>query len=110
MLESIQDLTTNLVCKAERSFLRCLEGGCSVPIGVHSTVDTSESVMSIDLYGNLASLDGAKMIDGRASCQIPLEASPEEREAKAEDLGVRVALHLLDQGAKAVMEEIQTPK
>ena len=36
MLSELHDLDTAISCVAERSFLRTLEGGCSVPVSVFS--------------------------------------------------------------------------
>lgn len=42
LLSKISDKDTILCCIAERAFLRKLEGGCSVPVAVHSTVENGK--------------------------------------------------------------------
>ena len=61
VLKIIQVLThedTSKRCLAERSFLRELEGGCQVPIGVNSGIKNNQ----IFLTGMVASIDGKKLI------------------------------------------------
>jgi len=48
---------------AERSFLRVLEGGCSVPVAVTSRV--TEAGISLD--GGVWSIDGTKSVSGTNS-------------------------------------------
>lgn len=43
LLGSLNDPATYLSCLAERNFLRTLEGGCSVPVGVNSVISTGPS-------------------------------------------------------------------
>lgn len=42
LLSKISDEETTLCCIAERAFMRALEGGCSVPIGVNSKMENNE--------------------------------------------------------------------
>lgn len=58
LLQVLQHQPTRDRCEAERSFLRELEGGCQVPIGVNSTVDGD----ILTLTGMVASLDGKQLI------------------------------------------------
>ncbi|MFM7266861.1 MAG: hydroxymethylbilane synthase [Cyanobium sp.] len=83
---------TALRCRAERAFLRALEGGCQVPIGVNSRLEGQELVLT----GMVASLDGLRLIrdDARGS-----EADPEA-------IGVALAATLRAQGAGEILEEI----
>ena len=57
LLAPIIDLKTTLEASAERSLMRKLEGGCSVPLGVRSTWDT-RSKPALSLEGILLSIDG----------------------------------------------------
>ena len=45
-------------CLAERAFLRELEGGCQVPIGVNSSIKNDH----VSLTGMVASIDGKNLI------------------------------------------------
>ena len=58
IIKSLEHEQTSQRCLAERSFLRELEGGCQVPIGVNSKIAGED----ITLTGMVASLDGKKLI------------------------------------------------
>ncbi len=83
---------TTARCLAERAFLRELEGGCQVPIGVNTTLEGDELILT----GLVASLDGQRVI--KNTVQGPT--------AKAEALGVELAQHLRSEGAQAILDEI----
>ncbi|WP_066376072.1 MULTISPECIES: hydroxymethylbilane synthase [unclassified Anabaena] len=79
-------------CLAERSFLRSLEGGCQVPIGVNTEIDGE----NLTLTGVVASIDGQQLvkdtITGAAS--------------DAETLGIELAKRLREQGAQEILNAI----
>lgn len=83
---------TALRCRAERAFLRSLEGGCQVPIGVNSRLE-GETLL---LTGMVASLDGQRLIRDEARGD---QADPEA-------IGLALAESLRAQGAGAILEEI----
>jgi hydroxymethylbilane synthase len=76
---------------AERAMLRTLEGGCRVPVGAISAVRGTV----VGLRGVVVSPDGALAYGGEAEGEEP------------EEVGERLALDLLEQGAAAVLEEIR---
>ncbi len=78
---------------AERSMLRALEGGCSVPVGALGHVVNDQ----MTLTGAVVSLDGSRCC--RAEVSGPTEA--------AERLGLELAELLLSQGADAILKEIR---
>jgi hydroxymethylbilane synthase len=79
-------------CLAERAFLRALEGGCQVPIGVNSRFEGETLVLT----GMVASLDGQRLIrdEARGDGTDP------------EPIGVALAETLRRQGATTILEEI----
>lgn len=79
-------------CLAERAFLRSLEGGCQVPIGVNSAIEND----TLTLKGIVASVDGVTMIRGEASGDI----------VQPEAIGLDLAQQLKDQGAQAILDKI----
>ncbi|MBD2549065.1 hydroxymethylbilane synthase [Microcystis elabens FACHB-917] len=79
-------------CLAERAFLRSLEGGCQVPIGVNTHFEDDELVLT----GMVASIDGQRLL--RDSCRGPA--------ADPEAIGVALACTLRSQGAGEILEEI----
>ena len=95
VLKIIQVLTheeTSKRCLAERSFLRELEGGCQVPIGVNSEIKNDQ----IFLTGMVASIDGKKLIKDQS---IGPSTDPER-------IGKDLANKLKMQGAEKILEEI----
>lgn len=56
LLKVLEHQPTAQRCYAERAFLRELEGGCQVPIGVNTTLEGD----SLTLVGMVASVDGQK--------------------------------------------------
>jgi hydroxymethylbilane synthase len=84
--------STSVCVKAERAFLRRLEGGCQVPIAAHARLDTS----SLIIDGLVGSISGDRIIKGR------IEGKPEQ----AEQLGVMLAEDVLSRGAKEILDEV----
>jgi len=83
---------TNMRCLAERSFLRELEGGCQVPIGVNSEVKND----LIYLKGMVASIDGKRLIKDYAEGNIN----------EPENIGKILAHKLKRKGADEILNEI----
>lgn len=84
MLEIINHRETELAVKAERSFLRNLEGGCQVPIGALAKV--SEGI--INLRGIVASLDGSIVLETTEEGTDPVATGAEAAE-KLKSLGAK---------------------
>ena len=79
-------------CLAERAFLRELEGGCQVPIGVNTRFDGNDLVLT----GMVASLDGVRLIRDEVRGD----------QSDPESLGISLARRLREQGATEILEEI----
>ncbi len=77
---------------AERAFLRKLEGGCQVPIGVYT------SLKDKNLSGMVASLDGETLVKE----SVPLKLNDPENSGK------NLADKLLSLGADRILEEIRS--
>ncbi|WP_107666849.1 hydroxymethylbilane synthase [Cyanothece sp. BG0011] len=92
LLKVLEHPETRDRCYAERAFLRELEGGCQVPIGVNTKIDNNV----LTLTGMVASLDGKTLI------KDTIEGEP----AQAEKLGQELALRLRDAGATEILAEI----
>jgi len=91
-IKVLEHLPTARRCLAERAFLRELEGGCQVPIGVNTRFDGDTLVLT----GMVASLDGQRLIRDEVRGD---QTNPEA-------LGIELAHKLKDQGAGAILEEI----
>ncbi|MDC0834810.1 hydroxymethylbilane synthase [Leptolyngbya valderiana BDU 20041] len=92
LLKAIEDVPTTQRCLAERAFLRNLEGGCQVPIGVNTSIEGDR----LTLTGMVASIDGQQLVKDTVSGNT----------ADAETLGVTLANRLREQGATEILEVI----
>ena len=92
LLKAIEHEPTRDRTLAERAFLRELEGGCQVPIGVHTELDNQ----TLTLTGLVASVDGQRLIKDTVS------GAPEA----AEQLGIQLAKLLQQQGAQEILNQI----
>lgn len=86
----ISDRETEKSVAAERSFLRTLEGGCQVPIGGFATLEKDE----IYLRGFVGSIDGSRA----------MRDSIRGNAADAADLGKRLAMRMIENGANRLLE------
>ncbi len=88
----LNDAETALTMRAERAFLRRLEGGCQVPIAAY--VQLIEDGLEIE--GMVASVDGKKMVRQRKWGD----------RGEAEALGIELAETLLSLGGDQILREI----
>ncbi|XP_034403920.1 porphobilinogen deaminase-like isoform X2 [Cyclopterus lumpus] len=118
MVSVLHDPETVLRCIAERAFLRHLEGGCSVPVAVHTELKNSQ----LYLTGAVYSLDGSDSLKETMQTSVAAEDKssdavdervqhvgvtatriPGEAQDGAERLGVDLAKLLLSKGAKEIL-------
>ena len=92
ILKTLEHESTSKRCLAERSFLRELEGGCQVPIGVRTEINNNELI----LEGMVASLDGKRLIRDIKKGSV----------SSAEEIGIDLANELKGRGAGEILEEI----
>ncbi len=92
LLKAIEHNSTRDRCLAERAFLRDLEGGCQVPIGVNSELDGEH----LTLTGIVASVDGQKIVKDTVTGSIK----------DPENIGTQLAEKLREQGAQEILNEI----
>jgi hydroxymethylbilane synthase len=89
-LAPLEDPDTRCRIEAERALLRCLEGGCQVPIAGHAVIQGG----TLWLRALVASVDGTQVVRGERSG--PTGAATAIGEALAEEL--------LGKGAAAILE------
>uniref|UniRef100_A0A3B4WAC6 hydroxymethylbilane synthase n=1 Tax=Seriola lalandi dorsalis TaxID=1841481 RepID=A0A3B4WAC6_SERLL len=110
MVSVLHDSETVLRCIAERAFLRQLEGGCSVPVAVHTEVKDTQ----LYLTGAVYSLDGSDSLKETMQTSIQVDEPVQrvgvtaskisgEAQDRAERLGVDLANLLLSKGAKEIL-------
>jgi hydroxymethylbilane synthase len=92
LLEFFNHEETELAVRAERSFLKELEGGCQVPIAGNGRAEGNKLL----LQGMVAQLDGTKLIRDKAT-------GPKER---PEEIGVQLARKLLASGADKILQQV----
>ncbi|XP_027737245.1 porphobilinogen deaminase [Empidonax traillii] len=118
MVSALHDADTVLCCIAERAFMKCLEGGCSVPVAVSTLLKDGQ----LYLTGAVYSLDGSDSLketmqtsvnypnqnedgpnDDVQHVGITAKNVPSQAQEAAENLGVELANLLLSKGAKHIL-------
>jgi hydroxymethylbilane synthase len=104
MIQRIEDPLVRKMCIAERSLLRTLQGGCSSPVAVNCTTETSEpsaslSVARLRLEGTIIHPHGTSQVSAWAEADVGDDDA-------AEVLGAEVTRRLLEDGGKAMLEDI----
>ena len=92
LLKVLEHEPTAQRCYAERAFLRDLEGGCQVPIGVNTEIKGD----TLTLKGIVASLDGQTLISDTVT-GAPVDA---------EHMGAELAKRLRARGAQEILDVI----
>ncbi|KDN10726.1 hydroxymethylbilane synthase [Gilliamella sp. Imp1-1] len=92
ILSVLDDKHSRVCIEAERAMNKALQGGCQVPIASYSQLNNN----ILSLQGLVGRIDGSRIIKGT------LEGSITE----AKKLGQELAKRLLDQGAKAILKEL----
>lgn len=90
---------TTWKCIAERSLLRTLEGGCSVPVGVWTTLNND----ILQLKAIVLSVDGSESVEDVLEKKITCDKN-------AFDLGIELADKLIAKGAKKILDKINFNK
>ena len=96
--QTLHDPTTGLALAAERSFLRTMDGGCSVPVFGYASFKEG----TLEMQGGIVSLDGSEEIRQSRSIQI----SAEDVE-NARLFGKELAEHILNSGGDSVLSKIK---
>ncbi|KAK9468937.1 porphobilinogen deaminase, dipyromethane cofactor binding domain-containing protein [Lipomyces arxii] len=100
LLDKVTHVPTSLRCTAERSLMHKLEGGCSVPLAVES---------SITADGELTMETCIISVDGSEKASTSLTASVKSLE-EAESFGSQIADMLIAEGATKILDKINYDK
>lgn len=92
ILSVLDDKNSRICIQAERAMNKALQGGCQVPIACYSQLNND----ILFLQGLVGSIDGSKII----------KATVEGSINDPEKLGQTLAEHLLKQGAKSILQEL----
>ncbi len=97
----LADEGTTLCTLAERSLMRELEGGCSVPIGVESsyTKEKEQKHGKVTMRAIVVNLDGTEAVEATGDIEV-------KDEKDAEELGRVIAENLLAHGAGQILNKI----
>lgn len=93
MLKFLDDEKTRLAVTAERAFLREVEGGCQVPVGVYGTARNH----MVLLEAIILTVDGVRVV------RDSIEDATQGDERRAETLGRILARRMLDAGGREIM-------
>ncbi|OAX35566.1 porphobilinogen deaminase [Rhizopogon vinicolor AM-OR11-026] len=105
LCKSLTHQETQWMCLAERALLRELEGGCSVPVGVStslSQIDKSGGQLTsatLTITGCVTSIDGSVHIQDTLTQDV-------QNIQGVEELGKNLAMTLMSNGAKAILDDI----
>ena len=89
--QTINNTTAELCVRAERAYLRELEGGCSIPVFGNATLSDD----TITLKGGIISLDGQKIITKELTGKNP------------EELGIAFSKEVFAAGGDKILAEIK---
>ncbi|KAJ3161672.1 hypothetical protein HDU86_006442 [Geranomyces michiganensis] len=108
LLAPLDHAQTRLRCTAERAYMRFLEGGCSVPLGVWTEIDPATNTLRME--GNVSKVDGSMEIRYKVAATLDPALSHLEHRAAAERLGEQLAQALVDRGARDILDEIKSQR
>jgi hydroxymethylbilane synthase len=92
VLKKIHSNETEICVKAERTFLKTLEGGCQVPLGAYSWIKDSK----LFIIGFISDLEGERFYKLKEEGSI----------LEPEKLGEKLAEKLLEAGGEEILKEI----
>lgn len=93
IIDAAHHIETGYRLEAERSFLRVLEGGCSIPVYALATVEGDH----LSLVGGVTSLDGKEKVTHNVSGTCK----------EAVELGQQLAQKVLQSGGDKILEKIK---
>ena len=93
LIDFLRDPQMTTAAAAERAFLRRVEGGCQIPVGVYAEVGEG-NVLHVEAM--IASVDGMRVCRSRSMGAMDA----------AEKIGIALAEELLDAGGRDILKEI----
>ena len=96
LISAVNHQDTEIRCNAERSFMKVMEGGCQVPIGVFTEITKSRTLL---LKAIVLNLDGSKWVEDEVRAD---ECAIEQ----AITLGENLANILKEKGADDILKAI----
>ena len=112
LCDALTHWQTSWRCLAERACLRVLEGGCSVPVGVHSELVPNPlaspaaeggggdvRTARLRLVGTITAVDGQRHVEQEIGREV-------KSAGEAEELGAQVARLLIEAGGKEILDDV----
>src|SRR5690606_17668745 len=94
VIEAAHHVETGYRLEAERSYLRVLEGGCSIPVFALATVEGTR----LTIQGGIVSLDGSERITHTVTGEVN----------QAVEFGQQLAHVVVDSGGDRVLRDIKS--
>lgn len=91
--QAVNHTTSEIQLKAERAFLKKLQGGCSIPAFCLATIDGEQ----LHVQGGLIATDGTRIVRHERKGSF----------SEAETMGYEVAVDVLEDGGKEILAEIR---
>jgi hydroxymethylbilane synthase len=101
LCKRITHKATHWKCFAERACLRVLEGGCSVPVGVSTSLNEADGILTMTAC--VTALDGSEHVEHMLAETVK---SLED----AETVGSKMAKFLIESGARKILDDIKKIK
>ncbi|HHP7241338.1 MAG TPA: hydroxymethylbilane synthase [Cyclobacteriaceae bacterium] len=89
----LNDYTTSVCLEAERSFLRTIDGGCSIPSFALATIKSGQ----LSITGGLISEDGERMVKEHLTYQL----------SNPKDLGKQLGDLVLENGGDEILKQLK---
>jgi len=93
---AVNHINSEICIKAERSFLKRLQGGCSIPVFAHARLEDDEVIIK----GGIISLDGEQLIQHEVA----------RKKENHEEAGLILAEKVLKDGGDKILAEIKALK
>lgn len=93
LVRAMNHEATELATSAERTLLRCLEGGCQVPVGAYARIENG----TLKMNAFIGTLDGKTLI------RSTIHGDP----ARADNIATTLAETLLQSGGEKILREIR---
>jgi hydroxymethylbilane synthase len=86
--------------RAERAFLRGLEGGCQLPVAAYAEMPRGD-MGRLRLHGRIVALDGERSVEGEHLGEV-------RDQSDADLIGTELAERLLGEGAAGILSEVRS--
>ena len=96
LVAKLEDPNARITAQTERRILAGLHGGCSIPLGVFSSIEND----TIHIHAILCNLTATKQIKKTASCSI----------SKSVETADMMTQQILDEGGREILQEIRREK